>query len=234
MKKIAVLIASLALFWLGCESEPGQAPLSSTQSSDVVTQSAEAEFDALLGQISKMDEQGIDVPQEVYDRYFELEAQLHPEYYEQSARGHAVVLDELEDVCPGTLVEGPEEGTMTYSVCGQTYNANNDCTYPDCRYGRDVVVRLEVENFQPILITTTGSRFDTYLCLYMDECCGEEGAVVLERNNNAPNLCNGQFLAAGIQRCVFQGTYYIVLDGASPAARGSYCLNITLLDEFCD
>lgn len=232
MRKIGLLIAVLAIVGMGCNSERAQAPLSSLQNSEIET--AEVELNALYEQISKSDEQGIDVPEAVYDRYFALEELLHPEYYELPTRGHTIFLDELQDVCPGTEIEGPEGGVMTYSVCGQTYNANNDCTYPDCRYGRDVVVELHINANDYLVITTTGSRFDTYLCLYADACCGEEGMDVIERNNNAPELCNGQRLAAGIERCVFPGTYYIVLDGAGPSARGSYCLNITSYYDDCE
>ena len=234
MKKIAVLIASLALFWLGCESEPGQAPLSSTQSSDVVTQSAEAELSSLLAQIQKLDEQGADVPEEVYARYYELEEQLHPEFYSQHEENPGA-LDELSNTCPGTylnIAEGSEY--FWYSTCGQTYNATNNCTYPDCRYGRDVMIELDVEVEGLLFLTTTGSRFDTYLCMYYDNCCGQEGSSLFGQNNNNPNLCNGQFLAAGMVDCVYPGTYWIVLDGAGPAARGSYCLHIEFYEDECE
>jgi hypothetical protein len=166
------------------------------------------------------------VPEDVYDRYFELEEQLHPEFYSRGADAGAI--DELSDACPGPLVYMPA-GEQYYSIsttCGQTYNATNDCTYPNCRYGRDVIMQIDVWYPGLIRMTTTGSRFDTYLCLYNGNCCGEEGSYLIGSNNNNPGLCNGQALAAGMEDYVSPGTYWLVLDGAGPAARGSYCLTV--------
>ena len=189
-------------------------------------------IDALVEQIDWYDQQGIGVPKEMYDFYFAMEPLVVPQAYE--GRGEQGAIDELNDTCPGTVIQFPEEGDYMYTTCGQTYNATNNCTYPNCRYGRDVMVQLEVESSGLIVMTTTGSRFDTYLCLYAVDCCGQEDSEKLAENNNNPDLCNGQLLAAGIDGCILPGTYWLILDGAGPAARGSYCLNIQFYEDECE
>jgi len=232
MKALWVLSVAVSLAVLGCSTERPQAPLSS-QNPDGNDAGLQAEFDALYDQISQLDQQGIDVPQESYDRYFELERQLHPEYYETSGRVQTRTLDELQDACPGAVLEGPEPGDDLYAVvCGQTNTAANDCSYPNCRLGRDVMIQINSYGYDFLRVTTAGSRFDTYLCLYSDECC--DGSPY-EYNNNNPGLNNGQRLAAGIQTCLYpETTYYLVLDGAGPSAFGSYCLTIEMSGDNCD
>lgn len=232
MRKVLILIAVAMLAFMGCSTERAQAPLSS-QNTEGTYAGAEAELDALYAQIQKLDEQGADVPEEVYARYFELEEQLHPEYYSQHEENPGA-LDELSNTCPGTYVYINGEGDFFWSTCGQTYNATNNCTYPQCRYGRDVMIQLEVDGSGWLELTTTGSRFDTYLCMYNGNCCGQEGSYNFGSNNNNPDLCNGQMLAAGMDGCIFPGTYWLVLDGASASARGSYCLNINFYEDECE
>ena len=192
--------------------------------------------DAVYEQIVWYDEQGRDVPKEMYDFYYAFDHLVNPQFYaEQDGRveGNGA-LDELVDTCPGTLILGPGHNVFQVTTnCGQTYTAVNNCSFPDCRYGRDVVVELWIYGFDYIKITTTGSTFDTYLCLYGYACCGQEGSDRIAANNNAPWLCNGQRLAAGIEACLTEGVYHIVLDGASPAAFGSYCLTIAIDGDNC-
>lgn len=174
----------------------------------------------------------LDVPEGLYEFYFRCERLAQPELYQDRHQG-AVVLDEFADTCPGTIIQFFEEGPETIVSYGQTNNAQNDCSYPDCRWGRDVVVQVELEEGGELVITTTGSNFDTYLSVFEEDCFTSGDAELLYSNNNNPGLCNGQRLASGIWECFSGGTYWIVLDGASPAARGSYCLTIDY-SPFCD
>lgn len=176
-------------------------------------------------QIMWYETQQLDVPEALYDFFFKYEALVQPELNPERTEGRNV-LDEFADLCPGTVIEGPDGGDLTVTSYGQTNNATNNCTYPNCRFGKDVVVQLEVQSSNFIRVTTTGSRFDTYLCLYEAGCCGELGSTKIVENNNNPGLCDGQLLAAGFQTCVDPGTYWLVLDGAGVAARGSYALTI--------
>ncbi|MBK6766204.1 MAG: hypothetical protein IPG71_07760 [bacterium] len=182
--------------------------------------------------------QDIEVPESVYDFYFSFEQLVMPEVHGRRVPG-AFQLDELQDACPGTSLTfetggGEGDGEVVVIVCGQTSNARNDCGYPTCRWGKDVVVELNVEDFGYFEITTTGSLFDTYLCLYEDGCCGDPDAELIEANDNNPGMCNGQRLASGFSTCLDDGTYYLVLDGSFSTARGSYCLTIYYDEGFCD
>ena len=167
--------------------------------------------------------------------YYAFDRQVNPQFYVERQEDGA--LDELTDGCPGPLIDGPPAGEyMIYTTCGQTNTATNDCTYPGCRYGRDVFAMIQTQGYDWIRITTTGSTFDTYLCLYVGNCCGLPGAYKVGENNNNPSLCNGQRLNAGMQGCLYfgPGTYYIVLDGAGPAAFGHYCLTVEIWGDDCE
>ncbi|MCB1061136.1 MAG: hypothetical protein KDB65_12990 [Calditrichaeota bacterium] len=197
--------------------------------------SGEAILEAAFRNIERLDEQGLEVPQDLYDFYFKFEQALHPEYYTAAEREQAVTLDQFANACPGTVIDGPEGEDIVIRSYGQTYTAGNNCSYPFCRLGNDVVVQLEVYGFDGLTIRTAGSTFDTYLCLYEDACCGSAPASSLyESNNNDPSLNYGQRLAAGLQTCVSPGTYWLVLDGAGPSAKGSYCLTIEWESDACD
>ena len=173
----------------------------------------------------------VDVSEDVYDFYFRAEQLAHPEFYDY--RDAAGTLDQFDDACPGTVIEGPDFGEMFVTSTGSTMTVNNDCSYPSCRLGRDVMVNLNIYYPCLVTITTAGSSFDTYLCLYEDNCCDGDNDFLVDFNNNDPYLNNGQRLAAGLQLCLDPDDYYIVLDGASPAARGSYRLSISIEDD-CD
>lgn len=188
--------------------------------------SGEEILEGVYQYIQQLEQDQVDVPQHVYDFYFACEKRVHPEFYPE--RGENGSLDQHDDACPGTLLEfGDLEGELTVVSCGTTMFANNDCSYPDCRNARDVIVHLAIDTFGWLTVRTAGSAFDTYLCLWEDGCCGD-GGELLASNNNAPNLNNGQRLAAGLEGFVAPGDYYLVLDGAGPAARGAYCLSITV------
>lgn len=196
--------------------------------------SAEEILNAAYEQIEWYESNQFEVTQEMYDFYFKFERLVNPDVYAEidsrtEGRG---ALDQLADACPGTQMIMPEEGELTIVEYGSTLTAVNNCSYPDCRYGRDVVAQIEVSSFGTLEISTCGSAFDTYLCLYEDGCCGEEGSNLISENNNYGFNC-GQRLTSYIIDCVSPGTYYLVLDGASTAAKGSYRLSVSFSD-FCE
>jgi len=193
--------------------------------------SPEEILDQAFQRIQWFDQNNIDAPEDVYDFYFHAEQLVHPEYYDN--RDVAGTLDQFADACPGTEINGPDFGEMFVTSTGSTMTVNNDCSYPSCRLGRDVMVQLNINYDCLVTITTAGSAFDTYLCLFEDNCCDSDNDFLVASNNNDPSLNNGQRLAAGLQICLEPDDYYIVLDGASTAARGSYRLSIAI-EDFCN
>lgn len=236
MKRTISLVTILLFVSLCLSSETARQVGSNDELTNMTISgsSPETVLDAAFAQIQRYEDAGTDVPKHLYDFYFQVERKVLPEVYQlPEERDQEGGLDQLGFTCPGTIIDLPEEGELQLQTFGQTNSSANNCRYPDCRNGRDVVAQLNVPTFGAITITTCGSSFDTYLCLYESECCGEEGSTLIASNNNSPFLCNGQRLASGIQGCIDAGTYYIVLDGAGPAAFGSYALNIYFTD-FCD
>ncbi len=193
--------------------------------------SPEAILDQAFQRIQWYEANNLEVPEDVYAFYFKAEQMLHPEFYDH--RDAPGTLDQFADACPGTVIEGPDFGEMFVTSTGSTMTVNNDCSIPNARLGRDVVVNLNINYQCLVTITTAGSAFDTYLVLYEDNCCDGDNDFVVASNNNDPYLNNGQRLAAGLQICLNPDDYYIVLDGASSAARGSYRLSIAI-EDFCN
>lgn len=232
MKKLVVFAAAclMALSAAFAADEAGNAP--DGQYGLAFGRSTAAEIlEGAYQQIMWYEARELDVPEGLYEFYFKYEKLVHPELYETRHQG-SVVLDEFADTCPGTIIQIPDEDDYTVISYGQTNNAQNDCTYPDCRWGRDVVVQVKLEGSGSLTITTTGSNFDTYLSVFEDECFTGD-TDLYNSNNNNPGLCNGQRLASGIYDCFSAGTYWIVIDGAGAAARGSYALTIEF-EDFCD
>ncbi|MCB9366178.1 MAG: hypothetical protein H6508_03170 [Calditrichaeota bacterium] len=216
------------LLVVSCSREPIQAPPQNL-STDQDREALETEFELAYLEIVSLTSDGQDVPEALYDSYFRLEQELHPEFY-QRPEGAVTALDELSDACPGGVFTIPAGSYPTIITCGQTYTANNDCSMPACRYGRDVVLQLVLESDASMVVRTAGSGFDTFLCMYESSCCGGIGDRVMYNDNNS-SLNYGQRLAAGFSRfCQEAGTYWIVLDGAGVSAKGSYCLSIEIVE----
>ncbi len=233
-RRIAVIAGCLLAIATAIASGPGHVAAATNPTGLAFGKSSAAEIlEGAYQEILRYQKLGYEVPEEMYNFYFAYEQLVHPEYYE-GRHAEQGALDEFADACPGTVINGPDFGNQTIITCGQTNNAANDCSYPHCRWGRDVVAQLVVNDYNYVIITTTGSRFDTYLCLYEDGCCGEPGSFLITTNDNNPSLCDGQRLAAGLDACLAPGTYYVVLDGAGVAARGSYCLTVQFLAEGCE
>ncbi|MBL0061898.1 MAG: hypothetical protein IPP40_10595 [bacterium] len=238
MRKAFMLCAAcLAMSWSVSAGDGGQIKSVTTpeQNLTVSGSSAEKVLDAAFRQIELYDQNQWDVPKELYDFYFKLDRLVNPQIYaeaeERMAGGGA--MDQLLGTCPGTIFYMPEEDDLDIRTCGSTTSSTNRCTYPNGRYGRDVVAELDLPSSGELRISTCGSSFDTYLCLFEDACCGDESGELIESNNNDPFTCGGQRLTSAIATCVGSGTYYIVVDGASPAAHGSYCLTIEY-NQDCD
>lgn len=222
MKHVLCLLAVTALL-----AVPGLAQQSSSQVSPEVR-----ELWGLFQQIEDFKATDRDVPPELYNRYFELDRLVHPENY---GRTEVSSLDELSDTCPGVMITGPDSGVVwSYYNNGQTTNKQNNCSYPTCRYGRDAFMRLQVLYRDSITISTCGSGFDTYLCIWTGGCCNSPDAVLFAANDNNPLLCDAPItLQAGVARCFEPGVYYICVDGATPAAHGSFRLTVTFHGNSC-
>ena len=224
VKKLMVLMAVLATM----------ATCMAGDETSVARPTAESLLNDVYNQIIQYDADGWDVPAEMYAFYFKLDRMVNPDRYTETGdREGRENLDQLSDRCPGAVIVGPEEGPLTVRSCGSTRTATNDCSYPYCRLGRDVIAQLEVDSFDEVVISTCGSSFDTYLCLYRDECCGDDDGELWASNNNNSSVCGGQTLTSAIETCLFPGTYYIILDGAGPAAAGSYCLTVEFTANGC-
>jgi cysteine-rich repeat protein len=131
------------------------------------------------------------------------------------------------DTCTGSgIVTIPGiNGTTTYS--GSTCAAANDWTYAcgtTTGAGADVVYRLELAGRKSVTLTTVGSGFDAMLFLRSGATC--PGMAVVCDDNTAGGT-PGQ---ARITRILDAGVYWIILDGATAAALGSFVLNATIAD----
>jgi hypothetical protein len=216
------LAALLLVMWAG-----------SVAAQSTVNTSVQSEYERLYEQIISLRDSGQDVPHELYDRYFELQRQLYPVPEERYPAGQT---DQASDGCPGTTITQPARGTpMNFLDAGQTNNAHNSCAYPSCRQGRDVMYKLVLNHAEWLLISTCGSMFDTYLCVFRDSCCGDTTRRVFF-NQDAPELCGRLMLQAAIDTCfLYSGTYYITLDGANAGAYGDYVFRITgRPDRICE
>ncbi|NUO18501.1 hypothetical protein HUU59_03550 [bacterium] len=230
MKKIIVAVLLVSVCALAGMAQAGGTP--NPYGLAFGRSSAEEILDGAYRYIQQLDQDQLDVPQDVYDFYFAFDRLVNPHFYE-SREGH-VSLDQDSDTCPEERIEFDGEEDVTIVTCGTTRYAANDCTFPYCRNSRDVFVHLDFDNWGLLRVTTTGSAFDTYLCLWEDNCCGNNESMPDVYNNNNPYLCNGQRLAAGFEYCVDDDNYILVLDGAGPAAFGSYCLTIEFEPFECE
>lgn len=219
---LMILVACLALATVGFaqQSRSQESPES-------------AQLWQVYQQISDLKAMDQEVPAELYELYFKLDHAVNPEQYED--RGGANPLDQFSDLCPGGMVMGPDSGmTYNFSTTGATNTATNNCSYPACRLGRDLFIRLTVQYRDSVTITTCGSGFDTYLCVFTAACCNQPGSVPFASNDNAPEVCGvSTTLQAGISRCFEPGVYYIVLDGFGPAAFGQYRFSIIFHGNSC-
>jgi hypothetical protein len=173
-------------------------------------------------EIQALKQSGSEIPSDLYSRYFALEAEINPPDNRRGRDGSQI--DQGLDGCPGYLVTQPVNGDLTFDDWGQTDNAHNDCTYPLCRVGKDVVFAVDINHPAWLQITTCGSRFDTYLCIFKDSC-GVAGHRVFY-NDDSP-LCGPNSIYAGIDTCFSEpGRYFVVVDGYGVGAWGHYGLHI--------
>lgn len=192
---------------------------------------------AVFQQIRDLDAAGHEVPADLYNRYYELDRIVNPSQYEWE-RTPGNPLDQLTDYCDQAPTwVGPDEG-MTYfnATNGVTSSAfHNDCTYLNggaagCRLGKDVFMKLEVRFRDSVTVSTCGSAFDTYLCIFTDGCC----ATPFAQNNNNSLICGvATTLNAAISRCFDPGMYWICLDGSSGTAFGDWRISVQFHGNSC-
>ena len=216
---ILVVVASLSVIGFAQQTQSPESPES-------------AELWQVFQQITDLKAADQDIPTSLYDRYFELDRIVNPDQHE---RVEMSPLDQLTNLCPGGLIVGPDSGmTYIFATSGATNTSTNGCSYPNCRLGRDQFIRLEVLYRDSVTITTCGSGFDTYLCVFTGGCCGETGSVPYVSNDNNPQVCGvATTLQAGISQCFEPGIYYIVLDGYGPASFGQYRFSIIFHGNSC-
>jgi hypothetical protein len=191
------------------------------------------EFDRIFAQIVTLRDTGLEVPQALYDRYFELQQNLYPIPDGRHSGGR---LDQAMDGCPGTVITQPPPGQLLdFPDAGQTYTSVNDCHFPRGREGRDVHYQLVLNHPEWLLISTCGSLFDTYLSVFRDSCCADTASRVVF-SQDAPEICGPNALQAAISACfLMSGTYYITLDGANPGASGDYQFRVrSIPDSVCE
>jgi hypothetical protein len=186
------------------------------------------DLDRSWREIQMLKSNGQDIPSSLYDRYFELERQVYPDRYSETGalQGH---LDQALDACPGLIFTQPDTGHFSFVDYGQTYTSRDDCR--QCRSGRDVVYQMVLVRPQWLQISTCGSGFDTYLCIYKDSCC-TPGRIPFAFNDDNTTICGAHSLKAAINMCFIDpGTYYIVLDGYNFAAAGHYAFSVTSIED---
>ncbi len=220
LKNWLIYISVLALAAVGTTTALATGNDQSGQYYLVVSPQVEAQFESAWQDIQAAKANGTEITEEMYQRYFELEAQVYPERRVNEREGN---LDQGFDACPGLLIT-PLTDPMDWVDYGQTYNYTDNCTSPRCRQGKDIVFRLEVAVEDRYVISTCASGFDTWLCLYNTTCC--TGAPILQNDDN-PAVCGPRTVRAAINACLTAGTYYIVLDGFNRAAQGHYQLRIS-------
>ncbi|NUO18349.1 hypothetical protein HUU59_02745 [bacterium] len=186
----------------------------------------------IFQQIADLKTSEQDVPSSLYEQYYELDRVVNPELY---GREEGSQLDQFQDLCPGGVVTGPDSGqTYLFATNGSSQTATNNCSFPSCRIGRDLFLTLDVMYKDSITITTCGSGFDTYLCIFQGACCGQPGSVLFASNDNAPEVCGvATTLQAGVSRCFDPGRYYICLDGYGAGAFGNYSFRIQFHGNSC-
>jgi hypothetical protein len=182
------------------------------------------QFLQLWNEIQQLKETDGEINAALYDRFFELERTVYPD---RSSHEGGRSLDQGMDGCPGYVIQQPVEGPIDYVDYGQTYNLNNDCTFPQCRTGRDVIYQLVMTRQDSLQITTCGSGFDTYLCIFSGACC-PAGSGPMFSNDDSP-ICGANSVRSAVRACFQPGQYFIVVDGFNGTAQGHYQLNIQSL-----
>ncbi len=184
-------------------------------------------------EIQALKQRGEDIPQALYDRYFALNGAEGPAVGPRPEGGGTGGLDQGIDGCPGLLIT-QTGSTLNFSDAGQTNDAQNDCTNPPCRTGRDLIYAVDLIRSSWLQISTCGSTFDTYLCIFRNSCL-TPGQLPVLVNDDAPGICGGYSLKAAVSACFLEaGRYYIVLDGYNAVAAGHYMFSVREIpDSIC-
>lgn len=188
------------------------------------TASLEAQLQSLYDQIESLKAGNQEIPAELYDRYFEIEAQLHPYVSDPSERN---LLDDErreEDQCPGVHLDLPALYDSTI-VAGETYLLLDYCSF--CRSAKDAIFNIDIVEPTRLIVKLCleGSGFDTYLCIYRNSCCDLDSQEV--RNNDNSEICGEYSFKSAVNHCFLDsGRYYIVVDGYNTTADGHFRLAI--------
>lgn len=223
MNLIRNLLFAVSVFVFGMMAWAAESS-SAAQSSNIpehVREASRLQMDEVWQEIQTLKQNDEEISEELYNRYFSLERILFPERIREE-RERPGGLDQGLDRCPGLTIN--QNGAMNWVDYGQTYWTVNDCARPRCRDGKDVIYQLNVTVEDFLTISTCGSNFDTWLCIYQNTCCTSTPFI---SNDDNDEVCGYLTMRAAVQACFTPGTYYIVLDGFSRAAYGHYQLSIT-------
>ncbi len=198
------------------------------------TSNLEIELQNVFDQIEALKAADAEIPAELYNRYFEIEAELNPNF-EDEAR-NTVTLDDEDSTsfrCPGQPLPLPAVGDSLV-IGSETYtNVGDNCACSrrsdgSTRGGRDRVYSILVTEPSRLIIKTCwSSGFDTWLCVYRNSCCNPDSLVA---SNDNSTLCGPSSLKSAINQCFEDsGRYYIVVDGYNATATGHFRLAIVNL-----
>jgi hypothetical protein len=129
------------------------------------------------------------------------------------------------ETCPGRLITIPA-APDSFVDAGNTNNMRNNCvqcgTDDPGGSGRDVFYYFDLTHSTYLLISTCGSAYNTYICLFKDSCCSGD-RVPLVSNDQDPSLCPQFPNQAIIATCLINpARYYLVVSGPNAGAYGSY------------
>ncbi|MDD5088605.1 MAG: hypothetical protein PHI18_07400, partial [bacterium] len=188
------------------------------------TASLEAQLQSLYEQIASLKAAEQEIPADLYQRYFEIEAQLYPVSEERPEPSATDEERREEDSCPGVHLDLPAVNDSVI-VAGETYLLNDMCTACRGNGARDAIYNVDIPTPTRLLIKLCySSGFDTYLCVFRDVCCHPDYRVA--RNDDSP-ICGENSFKSAINFCFEDsGRYYIVVDGYDLDANGHFRLAI--------
>lgn len=184
----------------------------------------EAQLQSLYDEIEALKAADQEIPAELYARFFEIEAQLYPQEWDWPERQTMDEERREEDACPGVHLDLPAPNDSVI-VGGETYLLNDMCTACRGNGAKDAIYSIDIPQPTRLIIKLCySSGFDTYLCVYRDECCNPNNLEV--RNDNSP-MCGANSFKSAVNHCFLDsGRYYIVVDGYNMTANGHFRLAI--------
>lgn len=117
------------------------------------------------------------------------------------------------DACQSSLPAVDIPATLSGST---RFATNDEASIQFGGAGPDVVFKVDLTNGESVFIDSLGSTFDTILYARQGSCNGPEVAA----NDGVLGKRTARLVMSGLP----SGTYYVFLDGKTPADRGDYVL----------